>query len=236
MAMAQISKKTLLGSHICMIFYWVKQQRGKGLINPMPSISSPAPMPLQQYPEAPPVIGVAQPEEVAQATRANKGKAVVGASKGAPRNNTTMASSDSEELTLVEVFPKRPRRGEARRVDSPEVEEQQEDHPEEAPHENNHVAEVEESEEEETERKPPPVEDGPHVPHYLRRVLSADHHGSTRSLAIALEGLSARAFCKEFIEGILVTLRDHSSELFTYVQWLARTIKEQRIEIKSLAN
>ncbi|CAM6090611.1 unnamed protein product [Calypogeia fissa] len=47
MTMARISKRTLLGSHIRMIFHWVKQQRGKGLISPMPNISSPSTAPLQ---------------------------------------------------------------------------------------------------------------------------------------------------------------------------------------------
>ncbi|CAM6102378.1 unnamed protein product [Calypogeia fissa] len=202
----------------------------------MPNISSPPTMPLQLQEAAPPVLVVAQPEEVAQATRSNKGKAVVGASKGALENDTTMMSSDSEELTLVDVIPKRPRRGAARRVDSPEVEEQQEDHPEGPQPENNHVVEVEEEEEEEIERKPPIVEDGPNLPHYLQRVLRVDHHGSTRRLATALEGLMARAFCEEFIEGALITLRDHSAELFTYVRWLAHTVKEQRTQIKDLAN
>ncbi|CAM6094056.1 unnamed protein product [Calypogeia fissa] len=145
-----------------------------------------------------------------------------------------MGSSDSEDLTLIEIFPKRPRRGAASRVNSLEAAKQPEDHAEEPSHKNNHVEVVKESEEEETERKPPLVEDGPHLPRYLCRVLSAHHHGSTRNLASALEGLSARAFCEEFIEGTLVTLRDHSGELFTYVQWLACTVKEQRTQIKEL--
>ncbi|CAM6082639.1 unnamed protein product [Calypogeia fissa] len=172
MAVARISKKTLLGSHIPMIFHWVKQQQSKGLIKPIPNISSPSTEPLQQYPEEPPIANGKQPKEVAQATKSNKGKAIVGASKVAQGNDTTMASSDSEDLTLIEIFPKRPRRGAASRVDSLEAAEQPEDHAEEPPHENNHVEVVEESEEEETERKPPLVEDGPHLPHYLRRWLA----------------------------------------------------------------
>ncbi|CAM6082551.1 unnamed protein product [Calypogeia fissa] len=148
-------------------------------------------MPLQLQKVAPPVSGVARPEKVAQATRPIKGKTVVGATKGAPGHDTTLVSFDSEELTLVDVIPWRPRRGAARQADLPEIEEQQEDHPEGSQHENNHVGEVEEEEEEETERKPPIVEDGQNLPQYLRKVLCADHHGSTRRLATALEGLTA---------------------------------------------
>ncbi|CAM6101658.1 unnamed protein product [Calypogeia fissa] len=235
MTVARISKKTLLGSHISMIFHWVKQQRLKGLISPLPTIRSPSAEPLEQYPEEPLVANGKHPEGVAQATKSSKGKAEVGTNKAAQGNDTTMASSDSEGLTLIEIFPKRPRRGVASRIDSLEAEEQQEDHQEEPSQEDNHVEIMEVSEEEEeTEKKPPLVEDGPHLPHYLRRVLSADHHGSMQNLVSALEGLSARAFCEEFIEGTLINLRDHSAELFTYVQWLACTVKEQHTRIKEL--
>ncbi|CAM6128013.1 unnamed protein product [Calypogeia fissa] len=234
MTVARISKRTLLGSHIRLIFHWVKQQRLKGLISPLPTISSPSAEPLEQYPEELLVANGNYPEGVAQATKSSNGKAKVGTNEAAQGNDTTMESSGSEGLTLIEIFPKRQRRGVASRINSPKAGEPKEDHQEKPSQEDNHVEIMEVSEEEEEVKKSPLVQDGPHLPHYLRRVVSADHHGSTRNLASALEVLSARAFCEEFIEGTLMNLRDHSAELFTYVQWLARTVKEQRTHIKEL--
>ncbi|CAM6104278.1 unnamed protein product [Calypogeia fissa] len=81
---ARLTKKTLLGSHICMIFHWIKQQRGKKVPTPI-TISIPPPIvPRKEGNAIPPAPPAKQMEVVAPATKAPRTKLVPGPANSTP--------------------------------------------------------------------------------------------------------------------------------------------------------
>ncbi|CAM6082406.1 unnamed protein product [Calypogeia fissa] len=201
---------TLLGSHICMIFHWIKQQRGKEVATPLP-ITIPLPIAAPKEGNVvPPVPPAEQAKVVALATKAPRTKPVPGPVWNTPGKARATAPKETIVAQMVDVIPQRPRRTAARRIDSPETEEVQEGlqegTPEEAQQEQAQEDGVEEESEEETQKQSPIVANCDNFSKYLRRVLRADHDDCEVRLAAELGMLMARAFCEEFVAGTFTLL------------------------------
>ncbi|CAM6082546.1 unnamed protein product [Calypogeia fissa] len=137
---------------------------------------------------------------------------------------------------MVEVLPRGSRRAHAQCVETSSSDMDQGSSPVGSQQGNSPDNGVVEQNGEEVEWRPPVVIGGPHLPQYLQNVFFADHHSSAKRLVEELGALSARAFCEDFIADTLRTLTSHSTDLFCYVHWLARTVSSQQETIESLTS
>ncbi|CAM6102402.1 unnamed protein product [Calypogeia fissa] len=103
---SRVHKKSILGSHICMIFAWYKQERCKDHVDPLPSTIPPPSVSVRIRPT------IVKPREPAQV------QAPAAVANGHSGGEVAPILEAPVDIEMVEVLPRSSRRAHAQRVES----------------------------------------------------------------------------------------------------------------------
>ncbi|CAM6124058.1 unnamed protein product [Calypogeia fissa] len=249
LAQVRGTKCTMLGSHLQIIFGWIKNSGGGGVATlikekipasitlpqeaavPSPPVNKVVVTPVvAEVPEVP--LTLSQEEQnVAQIVSSLNRTATPDLNENAPKASVVAPAGKLSEDPFVVVIPHRVGRPVFNRVESTASENTAGEPPSNGVDGDSGAAPMEDDED---DRPRTPSNrfhdiDGA-TPRYIQEAILAEQRGDMYGMVVELGKLNKRAFCEDLAAGHLEIFKEYTDSLFWYLPWMAKKVKELKEE------